>query len=532
MNKFITTYIIRPFAGRWAKGIALLLLWTVTFIALPAVSGWFLAMCSVAFATANIMFAYIIPATFIRFLALSRTAARYFERVENHKTTLAVQRNLQLRIFQSVARLPYFEKQAGNNSALLENSTHGVDKILNHVLLWILPLTTLVMALSIFYLFLSVFSHGIAVEFLVSSALLLFGIPQLFYHKNRKLYNKLSICREENNRELIQSFRGRIEITKYGLEDNVVGLHEKRLMDIERLENRLQNSSFTLQLIAGLGFSYLAVILFWQSGYTSIDTPMAIGIFFGIIAQAELAEILFSGKSEKSSVRHQIKEIDGIIGHVKNPVETVNVASPMESLSLKNLGATIPETSVHVPDISLNIEKGQFITLFGETGKGKTTLLNSLFYPEYRGGGSIIWNGREELTSLPVPQCIYVTQKAYLLTGTLRENFEGYPDEDIEGVLKTVELEEWYRSLPDGLSTWLGENGEILSGGQRKKLLLAQALLKRPQLLVVDEPTAGIGSRSAIEMFCKIKRQHPDMTILMATHLKDFETISDKAITL
>ncbi len=532
MNKFIITYILKPFAGRWIKGISLLLLWTVAFIALPAVAGWFLAMCSVAFVTANVMFAYIIPATFLRFLALLRTAARYFERVENHKTTLEVQRNLQLKIFRSVAGFPYFKKQAGNNSALLENSTHGIDMILNHVLLWILPLTTLTIALGIYFFFLNVLSQVIAVEFLISSAILLFGIPQFFYLRNRKLYHKLSLCREENNQELIQSFRGRIEISKYGLEEKVVRQHEQRLLNIERLDNKLQNNSFLLQLIAGLGFSYLAVWLFWQSGAYEIDVPMAIGIFFGIIAQAELSEILFSGKSEKSSVAHQINEIDGIIRQGELSVETVHPDTPLESLYLNNVGAKIPETSVQIPEISLKIEKGELITLHGETGKGKTTLLNSLFYPKYRGGGSIQWNGRQELPSLPVPECIYVTQKAYLLTGTLRENFEGYPDKAIEQALEMVDLGSWFVSLPNGLASWLGENGEILSGGQRKKLLLAQALLKQPQLLVVDEPTAGISAENAIAIFRKIKQQNPGITILMATHLKAFESVADKVVTL
>jgi ATP-binding cassette subfamily C protein CydC len=129
-----------------------------------------------------------------------------------------------------------------------------------------------------------------------------------------------------------------------------------------------------------------------------------------------------------------------------------------------------------------------------------------------------------------VPQCIYVTQKAYLLTGTVRENFEGYHGEEIEQVLKTVGLTSWYLSLPNGLDTWLGEEGETLSGGQRKKLLLAQALLKKPQLLVIDEPTAGVSPKDAIATFRNIKHQHPGITILMATHLEDFETEVNKVI--
>jgi ATP-binding cassette, subfamily C, bacterial CydC len=76
----------------------------------------------------------------------------------------------------------------------------------------------------------------------------------------------------------------------------------------------------------------------------------------------------------------------------------------------------------------------------------------------------------------------------------------------------------------------LGENGETLSGGQRKKLLLAQALLKKPQLLVVDEPTAGISSENALAIFRNIKNQYPGITLLMATHLKDFESEVDMVI--
>lgn len=509
MNNFIIKHILRPSAGKWTKGFLLLLLWTVAFVALPAVSGWFLAMCSVAFVTANIMFAYIIPATVIRFLALLRTAIRYFERVENHKTTLEAQRNLQLKIFRSVAGFPYFKKQVNNNSALLENSTHGVDRILNHVLPWILPFAALAIVIGIYFLFLNLFSHIIAIEFLISAALFLFIIPQFFYRKNRKLYRELSLCREENSRELIQSFRGRIEIAKYDLEQIAIGQYEKRLTRIEESEDKLQTNSFILQLIAGLGISYIAAFIFRNSANYEIGAPTAIGIFFGILAQAELAEMLFSGKSEKSSVARQIEELDSILSRGEVPAGEIRIDARMEALEIKNIVAGIPETNVVVPRISLEIKKGEWIALYGETGKGKTTLLNSLFYPEYRFEGNILWNGCRELPHLPVPECVYVTQKAYLLTDTLRENFEGYTDHAIESVLETVDLAGWYKSLPDGLTTWLGENGEIPSGGQRKKLLLAQALLKMPQLLVVDEPTAGIGSGNAIAVFKNIKTAIP-----------------------
>jgi len=299
---------------------------------------------------------------------------------------------------------------------------------------------------------------------------------------------------------------------------------------LERLESKLQTNSFNLQLIAGLGFSFIAALILWSSSRHGIDAPLAVGIFFGIMAQAELAEILFSGKSEKSAVASQIRDIDSILKQGAQPVEAVQVNSPLQCLQINNIIATIPETSVQTGAVSFQINKGEWIALFGETGKGKSTLLNSFFYPEYRRSGSLTWNNEQQLPHLPVPECIYVTQKAYLLTGTLRENFEGYPDEAIEEVLQTVDLASWRENLPDGLASWLGENGETLSGGQRKKLLLAQALLKNPQLLVVDEPTAGISSENAIAIFSNIRHKYPGISILMATHLRDFERVVDKVI--
>lgn len=532
MNKFILQHIILPFKGKWTRGMLLLLLWTVAFIALPAISGWFLAMCSVVFVTTNLTFSYLVPSAIIRLLALLRTATRYFERLQNHKTTLDVQQSLQLKIFRSVAKFPYFKKQVNNNAALLENSTHGVDQILNHMLLWLLPFGALLFSLVVYAVFVAVFSPIMSIEFLISSAVLLFLMPQFFFARNKMLYEKQKLHREENNQMLIESFRGRIEISKYNLEDKVIEQYEKRLEQLEKTESRLQVNSFYLQSAAGLGFSFLATMVLWQANSFGINAQTAIGIFFGIMAQAELAEMLFSGKSERSSVAQQIKDVDAIITQGDEKVETIQINSPLEKLHIEQVSAKIPETPVRTGEVSLQIAKGEWVALFGETGKGKTTFLNNLFYPEYRNNGTLQWNGETKISRLPVPECVYVTQKAYLLTGTLRENFQGYADEDIEKALQLVDLADWRASLPDGLDTWIGENGETLSGGQRKKLLLAQALLKTPQLLVVDEPTAGISTENALYIFQAIRQHFPDMAILMATHLRNFEKVVDKVVNL
>ncbi len=530
MRKFLFKHIVFPLKGRWLRGMALLLLWTISFIALPAISGWFLAACSLAFLTASSLFSYIAPSAAVRLLSILRTAMRYFERMANHKTTLEAQRRLQLGIFKSVARFPYFKKQFNNNASILENSTYGVDMILNHILLWILPFTTLVIAVILYFLFLKVLCLDIALEFLLSSAILLFLLPQFILLRNRRLYAQLKQKREENNQHLMQSFRGRIEIVKYHLEDKALAQQEESRRQIERLEYKLQANAIALQSLVGFGLSSIAVFILWHSEQYSIDAPMAIGLFFGIMAQAELAEMLFAGKSEKSSVAHQVKDLDAIINNV-DIAENSSIASALEDLRLQNMRAQIPQSPIRTEAVSTVIAKGEWVALYGETGKGKTTLLNSLFFPEYQLEGYLQWNGKT-VAHLPVPECIYVTQKAYLLTGTLKENFEGYKEQEIEKVMTVVDLNSWYVGLSHGLDTFLGENGESLSGGQRKKLLLAQALLKKPQLLVVDEPTAGVSTENALHIFNNIRKEFPEMSLLVSTHLIDFETVVDKVIRL
>ncbi len=260
MREFMETHILRPFRGRWWKGFLLLALWTVAFVAMPALSGWFLAISSVVFITANRTFAYLIPSSIIRLLSLLRTATRYFERLENHKTTLSVQQSLQLKIFSSVARLPYFRKQWQQLVAPGEQYPRHRPDTEPHP--------------AVAAAFCSVDSDNCRL-YPLRGALLsgdcarisdLVGCPvvsgtSVHLPQEQAVAPAAEIIREEMHQTLIQSFRGRIEISKYNLEEKAIDRHEQMRQQLERLENKIQFNSFYLQLIAGLGFSYIAAFL-------------------------------------------------------------------------------------------------------------------------------------------------------------------------------------------------------------------------------------------------------------------------------
>ncbi len=434
-------------------------------------------------------------------------------------------------MFKAVAHLPYFRKQVQNNASILENSTHGIDQILNYVILKIMPLAALVVALLLFSLYLNHFSDSVSWIFILSSAILLFILPQVFSHKKRPIFQKNKQLKEELRKELLDTFNGRIEIEKYNLAPRAVNQFNNWLTELDKTEKSLFNHSLMLQLIGGFGFSLLSITVIGLFSTTGLNPAMTIGIFFGVLAQAELAEMLFNPKIEKNAVKQHTTDIQRLLVHICPPAKTSAPEEALTSITFDQISAKIPETAFVTPQITVTLNQGSWVAIYGATGSGKTTLLNSFFFPEYRNSGQILWNNKQTDT-LKAPQCIYVTQNAFLLTGTVRENFLGYSEQKILEVIHIVDLQHWYGNLPHGLDSWIGENGKTLSGGERKKMLLAQALLKNPQLLVVDEVTAGIGFSSARSIFHKIRQNYPGITILMTTHNDLFQSEVDHFIQL
>lgn len=150
-------------------------------------------------------------------------------------------------------------------------------------------------------------------------------------------------------------------------------------------------------------------------------------------------------------------------------------------------------------DISLSIHRGEKIAIVGESGSGKTTLAKLLlrFYePE---SGEILLNGNNinKVDLLALRKGIaYVDQNTFLFSDTIRNNLTlgnaDATDEEIDWACKISQADEFIRKLPFGFDTPLDENGMNLSGGQRQRLAIARALLKQPQLLILDEATSNL----------------------------------------
>lgn len=189
-------------------------------------------------------------------------------------------------------------------------------------------------------------------------------------------------------------------------------------------------------------------------------------------------------------------------------------------------------------DVSLHIPGRQVTALVGYSGSGKTTLLKLLsrIYEPGEGrilsGGSVI--GEMDVRSWR-KNLAYVLQDTPLMSGSIKDNLlygihRDVSEEELVATLKLVHLDGFISELPDGLNTQVGQFGNRLSGGQRQKISIANAILTEAPILVLDEPTASLDITSTSEIIHAVEKLKGQRTVLLVTHDKQAIAIADHVI--
>lgn len=248
-------------------------------------------------------------------------------------------------------------------------------------------------------------------------------------------------------------------------------------------------SAFALELITTLAIAIIAVSIGLRLLYGQLTFAAA---FFVLLLTPEFYQPLrLSGTAFHNGMMASTAE--------QALRESALGASAIQGTSLQRATLTVHDLSFRYPGsplpllsgIQFTVPKGSLTVLAGPSGCGKTTLLRllaGLLTPE---SGQIT---RADALS-------YVPQEPHLYNATLFENItlfqQGYDEASVRKALKALCLSEWAESLPQGLMTPLGEGGQSLSQGQRKRLGLARALVQDRPLILLDEPTAALDERTA-----------------------------------
>lgn len=210
------------------------------------------------------------------------------------------------------------------------------------------------------------------------------------------------------------------------------------------------------------------------------------------------------------------------------------------AVQLKQVSFSYPNAEVpSLSNINLSIRAGEHVGILGRIGSGKTTLqqlILKLFQPT---GGSLLIDGIDlnQIDPAELRRRIgYVPQDVNLMYGTLKENITlGAPWADDDMVLRVLEiagLESLINTHPKGVNLPVGERGEFLSGGQRKAVALARALINSPSMLILDEVTAGMDHMSEQRIKQQLAEQAKGKTLLLITHSSSMMELVDRLIIL
>ncbi|HOV05321.1 MAG TPA: ATP-binding cassette domain-containing protein, partial [Kaistiaceae bacterium] len=302
-----------------------------------------------------------------------------------------------------------------------------------------------------------------------------------------------------------------------------------------------QTSTGFLQALVSIAIIAWGVYLV-RDGETSTGALVAATMLAGRVL-APLGSISATLARLEQTV-HSFRTIDAIMRmDVERPAGHAFVNRRIESGSIEFKAVTFRYPGAAdeaLRDVSFRIEGGERVGIVGRVGSGKTTvgrLLVNLHQPQ---SGTILVDGIDSRQYDPADLregVGFVSQDNVLFTGTVRENIAiGRPQAEDEEVIEAARIagvEDFVARHPHGYDLAVGEGGRALSGGQRQSIALARALLKRPRIYFLDEPTSNLDSTAEQRLIARLREFSEDgATVLISTHRMSVLDLVDRVIVL
>ncbi|UTC66193.1 MULTISPECIES: ABC transporter ATP-binding protein [unclassified Treponema] len=294
---------------------------------------------------------------------------------------------------------------------------------------------------------------------------------------------------------------------------------------------------FITNLCIIIAFCYGGYLV--HAGEITSGNLVSFFVFVGMIAWSGIASGFYlqlqkSGEAAIDRINALIKDNNEF-----PPMDGKTQIEKVEKISFKNFSFAYSDSEKKVlQDVSLEVSQGQILGITGKTGSGKTSLIKQFFslYPQ---------NENIFINNLPLKDCdvfsfrnktVYVSQRPELLSGTVCENLCFYTQniekEKILKVLETADVKSDIEKLANGIDSKIGEKGVMLSGGQRQRIALARALLKEPQVLILDDAISAVDADTEVKIIENLKKSSSFNICIISAHRLSAVQHADKIIVL
>lgn len=292
-----------------------------------------------------------------------------------------------------------------------------------------------------------------------------------------------------------------------------------------------------------LPISLIGIMLVFYTGKYYSLTLSEIGILFAsyykiipiignIINSKSSIDASFPSYDQVKKIQEQANSFEKIGGYIK-------FDQFKDIISFENISFSYEKDKEFIKNLSFQIKKGQFIALVGESGSGKSTIIDLIL------GLNLPLKGQIKIDGVSIKdydiksyrqKIGYVPQNAALFNDTIINNIKWAEkeasDEKIKKILKDSYANEFIENFPKKYDTVVGERGTKLSGGQLQRIAFARALVKDPEILILDEATSSLDTNSEIEIQKTLAKIHGSKTVIAIAHRLSTIIKSDKIIVI
>ncbi|TND56448.1 heme ABC transporter ATP-binding protein/permease CydC [Aeromonas dhakensis] len=530
---------LRLYRQHWLSlsiGLLLALVTLAAGMGLLSLSGWFLSAAAVAGLTAATRdhFNYMTPAGGVRFFSIIRTAGRWGERVVSHDATFRVLTRLRVWFWQKLSPLSTGALAGFRQADLLNRLVADIDAMDHVYLRLVTPIGTALLSTAGLVLFLSFFDSELA---LTLGAILLFGmiaLPLVFYFLGRKPGQALIAEKSRLRTRLVDYLDGQAELQMFAAapraRDELQQAEQALIQAQARMARVSGLANGSVQLLSG----WTLTLMLWLAGHGvagAAPDPITALMVFATLASFEALMPLAGAFQHLSTSLTSARRLNEILQEAKAP-EWGNEERHAQqgALQISDLYFSYPGNPQPVlRGCTLQLQAGEKLALLGQTGCGKSTLMGLLTREWHPQAGKILLDGKQ-LTDYSEgalrASLSVVSQRVHLFADTLRGNLKlaapHASDEQLVQVLTQVGLanllEDDNGHSDSGLDAWLGDGGRPLSGGERRRIGIARALLHDAPLWLLDEPTEGLDSQTEREIMELLFRLGADRTLLLISH--------------